>query len=114
MNYNEKKFRSFQTTENAEVSQETLFEYFQEGNIVRGIYSGGAIAQGQLLGIVDEKGCIDMRYQQVNMSGALMTGKCFSTPEILADGRIRLHEEWEWTSGDFSKGSSIVEELAKS
>jgi hypothetical protein len=40
-----------------------------------------------------------------------MTGICFSTPEILENGKIRLHESWEWTSGDQSKGTSIIEEL---
>lgn len=33
------------------------------------------------------------------------------TPEILPDGRIRLHERWQWTNGDGSSGTSIVEEL---
>lgn len=40
-----------------------------------------------------------------------MTGICRSTPEILEDGRIRLHEEWIWTSGDQSSGKSIIEEI---
>jgi hypothetical protein len=40
-----------------------------------------------------------------------MTGICRSTPEILPDGRIRLHEKWQWTSGDRSSGESIVEEI---
>ncbi len=51
-----------------------------------------------------------MRYQHLNQKGELMTGKCFSTPETLSDGRIRLREKWQWTSGDFSEGESIVEE----
>jgi hypothetical protein len=34
-----------------------------------------------------------------------------SRPEILANGKIRLHESWEWTSGDKSTGKSIIEEL---
>tara|TARA_B110000259_G_scaffold11504_1_gene12482 strand:+ start:72 stop:215 length:144 start_codon:yes stop_codon:yes gene_type:complete len=25
--------------------------------------------------------------------------------------KIRLHESWEWTSGDKSKGQSIIEEI---
>ena len=33
-----------------------------------------------------------MRYHQVNDRGELMTGVCRSTPEVLPDGRIRLHE----------------------
>lgn len=27
-----------------------------------------------------------------------------------SNGKIRLHETWEWTSGDQSKGQSIIEE----
>lgn len=40
-----------------------------------------------------------------------MTGKCFSKPQLLEGGRIRLIENWEWTSGDFSRGESIIEEI---
>jgi hypothetical protein len=40
-----------------------------------------------------------------------MTGKCFSKPEILTNGKIRLHETWQWTSGDLSTGTSIIEEI---
>lgn len=39
-----------------------------------------------------------------------MTGICFSHPEKLENEKIRLHENWEWTSGDKSKGQSIIEE----
>ena len=40
-----------------------------------------------------------------------MTGTCKSKPEILENGKIRLHESWEWASGDKSKGQSIIEEI---
>ena len=40
-----------------------------------------------------------------------MTGTCISTPEILETGKIRLHEKWQWTSGDKSKGESIIDEM---
>jgi len=60
---------------------------------------------------VDDAGRLDMRYHQVNDRGELMTGVCHSTPEVLADGRIRLHEVWRWTSGDGSNGNSVLEEL---
>ena len=111
INYNNKQFKSVTNTENGETSSDTIFEYKQEGNILTAHYSGGKISTGHLIGIVDDKGEIDMRYHQVNTKGEIMTGKCFSTPEILPNGKIRLHEQWEWTSGDFSKGASIIEEL---
>lgn len=110
MNYNNKIFRPISNTENGETSNETLFHYQQVGTVLTSSYSGGKIIMGHLIGIVDPNGIIDMRYHQVNEKGELMTGKCTSTPEILENGKIRLHESWEWTSGDYSKGSSIIEE----
>ena len=111
INYNNKKFAPISNTENGETSAETIFYYQQQGNILTSEYAGGKITKGHLIGLVDESGKIDMRYHQVNALGEIMTGKCISTPEILPDGRIRLYEVWEWTSGDFSKGESIIEEL---
>jgi hypothetical protein len=52
-----------------------------------------------------------MRYQHVNARGELMTGQCRSTPEVLPDGRLRLRESWQWTSGDGTSGESVVEEI---
>ena len=51
-----------------------------------------------------------MRYHHVNDKEELMTGICISKPEIPENGKIRLHEFREWTSGDKSKGTSIIEE----
>ncbi len=111
INYNNRKFRPLSNSENGETSAETIFHYQQEGNVLTSTYSGGQIQQGHLIGLVDENGVIDMRYHQVNTKGELMTGFCKSTPEILADGRILLHESWQWTSGDCSEGSSVLEEI---
>lgn len=111
INYHHKIFKPIENSDNGETSETTRFHYLQEGNIVTATYSGGKIVQGHLIGIVDENGVIDMRYHQVNMAGMLMTGICKSVPEILPDGKIRLYEEWQWTSGDCSKGQSIIEEI---
>ena len=111
MNYHNKIFRPIQNSENGETSEETIFEYKQEGNILTSEYSGGQIKRGHLIGIVAEDGTIEMRYHQINLKGQLMTGKCFSRPEKTANGKILLHETWEWTSGDCSKGTSILEEI---
>lgn len=110
MNYNDKKFRPISNTANGETSNETLFYYKQVGNVLTSEYSGGKIKHGQLIGLVDHLGNIDMRYQQVNDKNELMTGICKSKPEILENGKIRLYENWEWTSGEKSKGTSIIEE----
>ena len=111
MDYNNRKFRSIENSDNGETTEDTIFEYKQYRNILTAKYKGGKILKGQLIGLVDEDGNIDMRYHQVNTKGILMTGKCFSKPKITATGKIRLHEKWEWTSGDRSSGTSIIEEI---
>ena len=111
LNYDNRKFRPVINSETGEVSGDTLFHYRHKGDIVTGEYSGGAITAGSLIAKVDEAGNLDMRYQHINADGVIMTGKCSSVPEILSGGRIRLHETWQWTSGDLSSGNSIIEEV---
>lgn len=111
MNYNNKKFRPVLNSENGETSRKTIFHYKQEGEILTSKYKGGEILKGHIIGLVDESGNIEMRYHQINKNGELMTGICSSKPEILSNGKIRLHENWQWTSGDMSKGNSIIEEI---
>jgi hypothetical protein len=111
MNYNNKKFKAVSNSDNGETSEDTLFEYKQKNNILTSTYCGGQIKEGHLIGLVDDDGGIEMCYHQANLRGELMTGTCFSKPEIMDNGKIRLHETWKWTSGDKSKGNSILEEI---
>lgn len=111
MNYNNKKFRIVQNSDNGELSEEMIFVYKQTGYVLTSEYSGGQIVKGHLIGLVDTNGNIDMRYHQINEKGVLMTGICHSKPELLENGKIRLHENWQWTSGDLSSGESVLEEV---
>lgn len=110
INYNNKIFKPITNSENGETSNKTAFLYKQKENILTAEYSGGKIIKGHLIGLVDNQGNIEMRSHQVNKKGELMTGICHSKPEILENGKIRLHETWQWTSGDQSKGNSVLEE----
>ncbi len=111
INYHAKRFKPVRSSENGEVNEENIFTYEQVNNVLSCQYSGGQIVYGHLLGIVSDDGTIDMCYHQLNVHGELMTGTCQSTPEILPNGKIRLHESWQWTSGDLSKGESVLEEI---
>ena len=111
LNYDGRRFGSVENSETGEVGPETVFHYRQDGEVAWATYGGGAIRFGTLVAKVDPEGRLDARYQHVNSSGELMTGECVSTPELLSDGRIRLHEAWRWTSGDRSSGKSVVEEI---
>jgi len=77
------------------------------------IYEGGPVRFGSLVALADAEGRLEMRYRHLDSRGLLRTGECQSTPEILPDGRLRLHESWRWTNGDLSDGRSILEEIAR-
>lgn len=111
IDYNNKKFRPIESSEYAEVDKITIFHYRHEANVLTSEYSGGDIIKGHPIGLVDENGQMELRYHQVNSKGALMTGICHTVPEIGTDGKITLYENWEWTSGDRSKGRSVLVEL---
>ncbi len=109
--YSGRRFRSVENSFTGEVGPETVFDYRQEDDLVWATYGGGTVRFGTLVATADAEGRLDVRYGHVNRGGDLMTGECRTTPEVLPDGRLRLHEEWRWTSGDGSSGRSVVEEI---
>ncbi len=111
VSYHNRTFRSVSSSANGEVSADTLFHYQQTDEVVMASYAGGTIRHGMLLARADCFGNLDMRYQHLNQDGQLLTGTCQTVPEVLPDGRLRLHETWQWTSGDFSRGESVLEEI---
>jgi hypothetical protein len=114
LNYDNRLFIPAANTPNGDTNTETQFLYRQQGARVWATYRGGPVHFGSLVAIGDRQGRLDMRYQHVDAQRRLRTGKCTATPEILPDGRLRLHEEWQWTNGDFSQGRSVVEEYTLS
>lgn len=111
MNYHNKKFRIVSNSDNGQVSTEMIFHYQQHQNILTCSYNGKYIICGHILGIVEQNGNLKFHYHQINTNNQLLTGVCTSSPKILENGKIQLHEEWQWTNGDKSKGTSILEEI---
>ena len=114
INYDNRFFASIQNSASGEVSPATVFHYHQTGDLVWAEYKGGAIVFGSLIAKPDDAGNLEMRYQHLNKQGELMTGKCFSTPQVLPDSKILFHEKWQWTRGDFSSGEAVIQEIVKS
>lgn len=61
--------------------------------------------------MVNEKGDLEFTYQHINVSNQLRLGKCNSVPVLSEDGKIEMHEEWQWLNGDKSKGISVIVEV---
>lgn len=110
INYDGRRFRSISNNGSGDVGPATRFDYHQDGEVVWATYSGGGVRFGTLVAIASNEGFLDMRYSHVATGGRLATGLCTSTPELPEDGRLRLHEAWQWTSGDMTAGHSIIEE----
>ena len=108
--YDGKRFTPKVNTENGEVDGKTVFFYHQDGAILWADYTGGEILKGHLVGTVSENGELDFYYQHINEQKQVRIGKCHSVPCILENGKLELHEEWQWLNGDLSRGSSIVTE----
>ena len=112
IDYDDRKFASVSNSATGDVGSGTTFHYRHRGDAVWGTYEGGGVAHGTLIARVLDDGALDMRYQHITVNGVIKAGRCVSQPEILTDGRIRLHERWQWTEGGTEAGESIVEEVA--
>jgi hypothetical protein len=51
------------------------------------------------------------KYHHMNQDMQVKTGKCHSVPTVLENGKLELSEQWEWTSGECSKGESLLMEV---
>ena len=111
INYDGRKFVPKMNSENGEVSEQTMFLYHQNGSLLWAEYSGGDILKGSLIGSVSDNGELDFVYHHMNQDMKVKTGKCHSVPTVMENGKIKLSEQWEWTSGDFSKGESLLVEV---
>ena len=103
--------RAVSNSKNGQVSSETIFKFSQNHDRLTASYSGGKIEYGQIIGWIDDDGVIDMLYHHMDRDGEIYAGHSVTTPEILPNGKLRLHEAWEWTYGKIGQGSSVLEEI---
>lgn len=111
LNLNKRIFKSISNTDNGEVSGETIFNYYQEGDCIWASYSGGKIDRGFLIGKFIEERQIYFTYQHINNNKEIRCGECKSTLESLSDGRLLLHESWQWFDSERACGNSVIEEV---
>jgi hypothetical protein len=109
--YEGRRFRTRSNSPTGTCTPETVFHYRQSASRVWATYGGGPVRFGSLVAVADRSGVLDMRYHHVDPAGEFRTGRCQSRPEVLDDGRLRLHESWQWTNGDQSSGHAITEEV---
>ncbi|MBB5869044.1 hypothetical protein F4553_002423 [Allocatelliglobosispora scoriae] len=83
--------------------------FSQQGDLVRGEYSGGWLRGGSMVGVCDRDGTVEGVYCLAFGNGDMVAGRCRYEPTVLADGRLRIAEHWERFDG--SAGVSYIEEV---
>lgn len=109
INYDGRKFRA--SHGDGDPDEAATAVYHQDGDLLWGEFSGGHVRRGSLTGRCAEDGSIDFAYTMVTDSGEIISGRCQSTPEVLADGRIRLHETFERYGRHTERGTSHIDEI---
>ena len=107
-----RRFVGLHNSPTGEIGPDTIFVYHEKNDVVWAEYSGGAVLRGMLLGKRTSANTLEFVYHQINRTMTLMTGQNVTRLEILPDGRIQMYENWQWTNGDRSSGTSIVVELS--
>ncbi|MFE0461463.1 hypothetical protein ACFW1A_19660 [Kitasatospora sp. NPDC058965] len=90
---------------------DTVAVFHQQGDLVWAEVAGGAVRRGFTAGTRRPDGSLAMGYTIVFASGEVVCGHSVNTPELTADGRIRLSEAWQRYGPHAATGTSRIEEL---
>lgn len=103
------RMRVLITADDGAVSRDTLFTFTQRAETVSAHYAGGSIRLGQLVGTLTGTQ-LSFRYVQVDLQGRVDSGMSSCELRVLADGRLQLHEHFQWESRPGS-GTNVLEEV---
>ena len=107
LNFNNKKFSLVQNSKTGKVSSETIFFFKQEKDLVTADYHGGQISYGTILALFHTDKLV-LLYQCVTNGGLL---KAVAKVSYTKNQKIRLKMNWEWITGEISKGESEYIEI---
>ncbi len=111
IHYHGRRFRMVGTsTGDAEAVAGTYFDYQQNGDLVTCTYQGGSVRVGRMIGLVANDGKLTIRFMHIYTDGRMASGEGISQPEVLPDGRLRLHETYTFLDNG-EQGTSTVEEV---
>lgn len=105
IDFNNKIFSLVANTDNGKVSNETIFEYRQEGDMVTANYYGGSIRYGKIIAILKDME-LKMLYQCITTGNELKAGKAMAEISFTENGKMKLTLNWEWLGGKMDNGIS--------
>ncbi|MEM9928934.1 MAG: hypothetical protein AAF840_03855 [Bacteroidota bacterium] len=105
MDLNNKKFHTKENIVGLS-SGETTFQYFQDGDVITGHYSGGKILQGSLIGKKTSATEIELLYHCLTTDGELLAGQSSGTVSVNTDNLLEIKYDWQWLNGNKTGGKS--------
>lgn len=102
---NNKQFKAVDNSSGLSNS-DTIFTYKQNGNLISGIYIGGDIEFGNIVGSVVEQQSINLLFQCKTTSGQLLSGKSHGRVQNGTNGKLEIEFDWHWLSGIEGSGIS--------
>jgi hypothetical protein len=106
MNLTGKTFRAVSNSKNGHLNTETEMRFTSDNGVVTGTYGGGTIAIGHVLAKRISESEMEMLYHGATKDGAHNAGKALATFSSDDDGHMHMHLDWQWLTGDQSKGQS--------
>lgn len=100
-----KTFILLHNSEAGETTEETIFEYDQEDDLVTADYAGGTIRYGKIIGKLD-KDQLHLVYQCLTTEGELKSGAAIGKISFDEAGKMILKLDWEWLSKSGTTGKS--------
>ena len=98
MNLNNKRFRLKQKGKDSP-SANTVFQYQQEGSAIRGVFCGGGISNGFILGRKVSETEVELLHQYITTDKQLIAGESRGLIWINEDGLLEIQFTWKWTKG---------------
>jgi hypothetical protein len=100
-------FRAVANSTNGTLNTDTTMTFVSEDQTsILGVYRGGTIRTGNVVATRKSPSTIEMLYQCVTASGELKAGRAVGTFTRNTDGTLGMHLDWQWLTGDQSKGTS--------
>ena len=106
MNLAGKTFRAVSNSQNGNLNTGTEMRFTSDDGLVVGVYSGGTIAVGHVLAKRINEAELEMLYHGATNEGVHNAGKAHATFSPDNTGCMRMHLDWQWLTGDQSKGQS--------
>jgi len=80
--------------------------FTSDDHLVIGSYSGGTIVTGSVLGKRVSESELELLYHGANTKGEVAAGKAHARFAPDQEGRTHMYLDWQWLTGDQSKGQS--------